>query len=70
LLKNRLQVWMVAVALFTWVILKNSSALHSPKWQMIGMSYWYRSAFLDGRFWLKLMIEMWQVTFMDKYFAP
>ena len=39
-----LKVWTLAIMLHTWVRLKNSSALQYPKWQLIGISYWYRGA--------------------------
>jgi len=35
---KRLKVWTFAIALLTRVRLRNSSALQSPKWQLIGMS--------------------------------
>ena len=37
------KVWVLAIALLTWVD-SNSSALQSRKWQLIGMSWWYRGA--------------------------
>jgi len=36
--------WTLVIAPLTWVRLVTSSALQSRKWQLIGMSHWYRSA--------------------------
>jgi len=34
----------LVIALLTWAGLATRSALRSRKWQLIGMSWWYRSA--------------------------
>ena len=35
--KVKIEAWTFVIALFTWVRLKDSSALQSPKWQLISM---------------------------------
>jgi len=40
----KVKVWTLAIAPLTWVRLVTSSALQSRKWQLIGMSQWFRSA--------------------------
>ena len=44
LLEVKVKVWTLAIAQLTRVRLVTSSALRSRKWQLIGMSYWCRSA--------------------------
>ena len=43
---SKVKVWTLVIALLrpTWVRLMTSSALQSRKWQLIGMSQWWRSA--------------------------